>query len=143
MEYELLIREADPADATELVTFLNRVSIETDFTSLDKDGLLLTSCEMEVFLEKQASSDNQITLLALLDGEIAGLVNITKINENTAKITNSTVGLFINPANTVTIRAARASHIVTRPGITISSIANTAVAIAQNIAPIKVLPPGN
>ena len=26
-----------------------------------------------------------------------GLVNITKINENTAKITNSTVGLFINP----------------------------------------------
>ena len=33
MEYELLIREAEPGDAVELVTFLNRVSLETDFTS--------------------------------------------------------------------------------------------------------------
>lgn len=77
MEYELLIREADPTDATNLVAFLNRVSLETDFTSLDKDGILLTNSEMGIFLEKQATSDNQITLLALLDGEIAGLVNIT------------------------------------------------------------------
>ena len=77
MEYELLIREADPTDATDLVAFLNRVSLETDFTSLDKDGILLTNSEMGIFLEKQATSDNQITLLALLDGEIAGLVNIT------------------------------------------------------------------
>ena len=77
MEYELLIREAESGDAVELVTFLNRVSLETDFTSLDGDGILLTSEEMEVFLNKQASSDNQITLLAFLNGKIAGLVNIT------------------------------------------------------------------
>ena len=77
MEYELLIREAEAEDAAELVTFLNCVSLETDFTSLDGDGILLTSEEMEVFLNKQASSDNQITLLALLNDEIAGLVNIT------------------------------------------------------------------
>ena len=77
MEYELLIREAEPKDAAELVAFLNRVSLETDFTSLDRDGILLTSEEMEVFLNKQASSDNQITLLAFLNGKIAGLVNIT------------------------------------------------------------------
>lgn len=64
MEYELLIREAEPKDAAELVTFLNRVSLETDFTSLDGDGILLTS-------------DNQITLLAFLNGKIAGIVNIT------------------------------------------------------------------
>ena len=32
MEYELLIREAEAEDAAELVTFLNRVSLETDFT---------------------------------------------------------------------------------------------------------------
>ena len=66
MEYELLIREAEPGDAVELVTFLNRVSLETDFTSLDGDGILLTGEEMEVFLNKQASSDNQISLLAFL-----------------------------------------------------------------------------
>ncbi|HFZ4263313.1 TPA: N-acetyltransferase family protein [Streptococcus pneumoniae] len=65
MEYELLIREAEPKDAAELVAFLNRVSLETDFTSLDGDGILLTS------------SDNQITLLAFLNGKIAGIVNIT------------------------------------------------------------------
>ena len=77
MEYELLIREAEAEDAAELVTFLNCVSLETDFTSLDGDGILLTSEEMEVFLNKQASSDNQITLLAFLNDKIAGLVNIT------------------------------------------------------------------
>ena len=77
MEYELLIREAEPGDAVELVTFLNRVSLETDFTSLDGDGILLTGEEMEIFLNKQASSDNQISLLAFLNGKIAGIVNIT------------------------------------------------------------------
>ena len=77
MEYELLIREAEPSDAAELVTFLNRVSVETDFTSLDRDGILMTDTEMELFLDKQAHSENQITLLALLNDEIAGLVNIT------------------------------------------------------------------
>ena len=77
MEYELLIREAEPKDAAELVAFLNRVSLETEFTSLDRDGILLTSEEMEIFLNKQASSDNQITLLAFLNDKIAGIVNIT------------------------------------------------------------------
>ena len=77
MEYELLIREAEAEDAAELVTFLNCVSLETDFTSLDGDGILLTSEEMEIFLNKQASWDNQITLLAFLNDKIAGIVNIT------------------------------------------------------------------
>ena len=77
MEYELLIREAGPNDAAALVSFLNRVSVETDFTSLDGDGILLTSEEMAIFLNKQASWDNQITLLAFLNDKIAGLVNIT------------------------------------------------------------------
>ena len=77
MEYELLIREAEVEDAAELVSFLNRVSVETDFTSLDRDGILMTDTEMELFLDKQAHSENQITLLALLNDEIAGIVNIT------------------------------------------------------------------
>ena len=77
MEYELLIREAEAEDAAELVAFLNRVSLETDLTSLDGEGILLTDTEMELFLDKQAHSENQITLLALLNDEIAGLVNIT------------------------------------------------------------------
>ena len=77
MEYELLIREAEVEDAVALVSFLNRVSVETDFTSLDGDGILLISEEMAIFLNKQASWDNQITLLAFLNDKIAGIVNIT------------------------------------------------------------------
>ena len=77
MEYELLIREAEPKDAAALVSFLNRVSVETDFTSLDRDGILMIDTEMELFLDKQAHSENQITLLALLNDKIAGIVNIT------------------------------------------------------------------
>lgn len=77
MEYELLIRETEVEDAAALVSFLNRVSVETDFTSLDGDGILLTSEEMAIFLNKQASWDNQITLLAFLNDKIAGIVNIT------------------------------------------------------------------
>ena len=77
MEYELLIREAEVEDAAALESFLNRVSVETDFTSLDGDGILLTSEEMAIFLNKQASWDNQITLLAFLNDKIAGIVNIT------------------------------------------------------------------
>jgi len=77
MEYELLIREAEAEDAAELVTFLNCVSLETDFTSLDGEGILLTDTEMELFLDKQTHLENQITLLALLNDEIAGIVNIT------------------------------------------------------------------
>jgi len=77
MEYELLIREAESKDAAELVSFLNCVSLETDFTSLDGEGILLTDTDMELFLDKQTHSENQITLLALLNDKIAGIVNIT------------------------------------------------------------------
>ena len=77
MEYELCIREAEVQDATDLIAFLNLVSKETDFTSLDKEGIMMSESEMVLFIEKQASSENQITLLALLNDTIAGVLNIT------------------------------------------------------------------
>ena len=73
MEYELCIREAEAQDAAALVAFLDLVGQETDFTSLDENGILMTESEMALFIEKQATSDNQITLLALLNDEIAGI----------------------------------------------------------------------
>ena len=75
MEYELCIREAEAQDAAALVAFLDLVGQETDFTSLDENGILMTESEMALFIEKQATSDNQITLLALLNDEIAGVLN--------------------------------------------------------------------
>ena len=77
MEYELCIREAETSDATDLIAFLDCVGQETDFTSLDENGIMMTVSEMALFIEKQAASENQITLLALLNDEIAGVLNIT------------------------------------------------------------------
>ena len=37
----------------------------------------MTESEMKSFIDKQAQSDNQITLLAFLDEELTGLINIT------------------------------------------------------------------
>jgi len=77
MEYDLLIREAEVEDATELIALLDQIGHESSFTSLDENGILMTESEMAIFIEKQATSDNQITLLALLNDEIAGVLNIT------------------------------------------------------------------
>ena len=60
MEYELCIREAEAQDAAALVAFLDLVGQETDFTSLDENGILMTESEMALFID-----------------EIAGVLNIT------------------------------------------------------------------
>ena len=77
MGYDLLIREAEAEDAAALIAFLDQIGQETDFTTLDEKGILMSESEMAAFIEKQATSDNQITLLALLNDEIAGVLNIT------------------------------------------------------------------
>lgn len=46
MEYELCIREAESHDAAALVAFLDLVGQETDFTSLDENGILMTESEI-------------------------------------------------------------------------------------------------
>lgn len=76
-EVELMIREAEPLDAADLVAFLDQVGQETDFMTLDEEGIGLTASEMALFIERQAQSDNQLYLLAVLDGVIAGVLSIT------------------------------------------------------------------
>ena len=76
-EYGLCLREAEKTDAAELIAFLNQVGSESDYMTLDEAGILMNQEEMASFIEHQAVSTNQLYLLALLDGEIAGLVSIT------------------------------------------------------------------
>ena len=76
-EYELCLREAEKTDTAELIAFLNQVGSESDYMTLDEAGILMNQEEMASFIERQATSSNQLYLLALLNGEIAGLVNIT------------------------------------------------------------------
>lgn len=76
-EVELLIREAESADAEQLVAFLNQVGRETDFMTLDEEGIDLTVEEMAYVTQRHAELDNHLYLLALLDGELAGILSIT------------------------------------------------------------------
>ena len=39
MEYDLLIREAEVEDATELIALLDQIGHESSFTSLDENGI--------------------------------------------------------------------------------------------------------
>ena len=77
MEYDLLVREAEVQDASVLIALLDQIGQESSFTSLDENGIAMTASEMRHFIDKQAQSDNQITLLAFLNDELAGVINIT------------------------------------------------------------------
>ena len=77
MEYDLLIREAEVEDATELIALLDQIGHESSFTSLDENGIAMSESEMQRFINKQAQSDNQITLVAYLNEELAAVINIT------------------------------------------------------------------
>ena len=77
MEYDLLIREAETQDASEVIALLDQIGQESSFTSLDENGIAMSESEMQHFLDKQAQSDNQITLLAFLNDELVGIINIT------------------------------------------------------------------
>lgn len=76
-EVELLIREAEAGDASTLIHFLDQVGAESDFMTLDEEGIGLSESEMALFIERQAQSDNQLYLLAFLDDRLAGLLSIT------------------------------------------------------------------
>ena len=77
MEYDLLIREAEAQDASAVIALLDQIGQETSFTSLDENGIAMSESEMQHFLDKQAQSDNQITLLAFLNDELVGIINTT------------------------------------------------------------------
>ena len=77
MEYDLLIREAEIDDAKAVMCLLDQIGQESTFTSLDENGISMSESEMELFIDQQALSDNQITLLAFLNDDLAGILNIT------------------------------------------------------------------
>ena len=75
--YELEIREASHGDGGALVDFLNQVGRESDYMSLDQDGIGLTQDQMDQVIENFATSSNQLYLLLLLEGDIVGLLCIS------------------------------------------------------------------
>lgn len=68
----LVIREAAPEDAGTLLSYVEKVSGESDFLTFGPSEFELTEAQEEDFLRKSRDSNNQFYLLALIDGEIVG-----------------------------------------------------------------------
>lgn len=73
-EKEVLFEEAQSSDAAQLVDFLAQVTAETDLIS--QTGPALTEAEMTNFLLKQAENQRAICLLAKLDSQVIGTLNV-------------------------------------------------------------------
>lgn len=74
---EIIVREATPQDAQNLINFLNQVGQESHFLTLDEAGILLTTVQMSDYLAQVAEKDNNAYLLALADDQIAGVISLT------------------------------------------------------------------
>lgn len=72
----LTIREAQKEDAAAFIAYLNQVVGETDFLTIGKGEFIMTQREEEEILEEYKSATNKIFLVAELDGNIAGILNV-------------------------------------------------------------------
>ena len=75
MTTELIVREANGADSSRVIEFLNKVGTESNFLTIDEVGILISEAEMTDFLNQQAEKDNNAYFLAFLGDEIAGILH--------------------------------------------------------------------
>ncbi|WP_165213214.1 GNAT family N-acetyltransferase [Streptococcus tangpeifui] len=80
VEREVLFEEAQSGDAAQLVDFLAQVTAETDLIS--QTAPALTEAEMINFLLKQAENQKAICLLAKLDSQVIGTLNVVAYQKN-------------------------------------------------------------
>jgi RimJ/RimL family protein N-acetyltransferase len=72
----ILIREAVPTDADELIAFVHALADEAGiYIALSPGEFKMTSDEERTFLQEYASSKNSIFLVAEFEGEIIGNLN--------------------------------------------------------------------
>ena len=45
-EYDLLLREAKASDAELLIDFLSQIGLESDYTTLDEEGVMMSVQQM-------------------------------------------------------------------------------------------------
>ena len=73
----LVVREAEPGDARQLIDHVNRVAGESDYLSLGAGELGLTEAEEADFLARCHAADNHIYLVALVEDVIVGNLNFS------------------------------------------------------------------
>lgn len=75
-EQEIVFAEAEPADAPALLAFLDKVGQDSDYIDIDETGLQMTVEALEHSLELRLYSPNNICLIAKLNDQVLGLLNI-------------------------------------------------------------------
>ena len=73
---EITIQEAKKKDATALIQFVQKVANETNFLTFDSSEFNKTVEEEEQIIEDHLQAKNQIFILAKLDGQIIGILNV-------------------------------------------------------------------
>lgn len=73
---DIIIREAIPDDAKQVLSFLNKVATQTEFITQSMDSNLISVEEEEKQLDAIYVSDNNCVVLALADERIIGMATV-------------------------------------------------------------------
>lgn len=76
-EQEIIIKEAEVTEAAALVDLLNQIGGESEFMTLDEQGILMNVEQMADFISSRQSSANQVCLVAMLGSRAIGVLNVT------------------------------------------------------------------
>lgn len=79
---ELLIREAAPDDAEELLEYLETISRESSYISISPGEFELSVDEEAAFVEKMRLCEHALYLVGVVDGELAGGLHFESRNRN-------------------------------------------------------------
>lgn len=71
----LKIREADVKDTSDILSFVHKISTESEFLTFGLDEFDISEEQEREFLQGQIDSENQIYLLALIEGTIVAILN--------------------------------------------------------------------
>ncbi|AZP03403.1 N-acetyltransferase [Jeotgalibaca ciconiae] len=77
---EIMIREAIPTDAKEILAFSKKTGSETDFLTYGPEGLELSEAFEEMYLEGLMEKENEIMLIATINNE--ELIGIASVGSN-------------------------------------------------------------
>jgi len=71
------LREATSGDAAELLSFIHKVSSESDYLTFGSAEFDMGEDEEKTYLETQFNSKNQIYLVATIENKIVAMLNFT------------------------------------------------------------------
>ncbi len=77
----MIIREATRSDAESMIQYVYQVADETPYLSFGAGEFTITKHEEERVIEIHRQAKNRIFILAILEGEIAGMLNVVANNK--------------------------------------------------------------